>query len=587
MNLNPKAAAFAIVLAAGAACGPERRDTAPKPAAATAEAKRLKELDRLWSYAPKEAKVGLVITGEALRSAEMARGFLSGLLAGKTHARDLMRELVAEPRDAQMAGMDVSRGFAGFITVDGAMMVVPVVDRDAFVAALGGQRELNVDRVRHLVCGPVGDLYVCGFGAAALEQIAPRGGDLGRSAGVGGRRGDAELVARQSLGSFGWPDYFVAGNLTTAVLELRGSELVARAHHAGRVEGPLAALIDLTATASPLEGVSGFVTVPLGPLFSQSLVPAPLDAKHAANFTGPLVFTTAYGSNDGEDLRGSVPVRDRTLAQSFLEICRGAFATPAQPDPEACEIRLRSSPQAFEVRLEGLELRATRRTVAPRPTPAPVPLTPIASELAAYPIAFWGRGETTGVPLKELGFGGRVTSSGIDLMFVIRTGPAGEVADDVAAGSAGIAFAIRTLKLVTTDLFPRVREVTLDGFAGEAARFLDEVGSAARVYHMTHGSYPVGETAWTSTRGCCFHHNRICETDAQHWTADPIWSALGVSVPSPHRFVYRYQGTRDRFEVKAEADLDCDGDETTRMWATGTFENGGPAVKFGRQVEPH
>jgi hypothetical protein len=135
-------------------------------------------------------------------------------------------------------------------------------------------------------------------------------------------------------------------------------------------------------------------------------------------------------------------------------------------------------------------------------------------------------------------------------------------------------------------IYPRLREVTLNAFAKEPARFLEAVGTAARVYHATNGGYPVGQTAWTSTRRCCYHHNRICETDPQEWAADPIWSALGVTLESPHRFLYQYTGTRDRFEVLAEADLDCDGQKTTRMWVRGTVENGGPALKFGRHGEP-
>ena len=127
--------------------------------------------------------------------------------------------------------------------------------------------------------------------------------------------------------------------------------------------------------------------------------------------------------------------------------------------------------------------------------------------------------------------------------------------------------------------------VTYQAFLNEPARFLDAVGTAARVYYVTNGEYPVGQADWTSTRGCCQHHNQVCETDPRDWGADPMWSALGVTLQSPHRFLYRYRGTRDRFEVEAEGDFDCDTEGTTRMWVQGTVENGGPALKFGRQDE--
>lgn len=91
-------------------------------------------------------------------------------------------------------------------------------------------------------------------------------------------------------------------------------------------------------------------------------------------------------------------------------------------------------------------------------------------------------------------------------------------------------------------------------------------------------------TLVTPARRCCeFSTAGLCEgTD---WDT-PTWRALGFSIDAPHRFRFQFistgQGSDARFTIRAHADLDCDGLEST--FEKGGWVDGDLKVRHGNAI---
>lgn len=127
----------------------------------------------------------------------------------------------------------------------------------------------------------------------------------------------------------------------------------------------------------------------------------------------------------------------------------------------------------------------------------------------------------------------------------------------------------------------------------EARALVKIAHDGARTYYMdghnrrgpdgweTPPMFPMFTTEPTPFLGsCCGDQGDKCTPAALHWE-HPTWVALQFSVDDPHHYSYQYE-TQDplrQFAVRANGDLDCDGEYST-------FEMIGLASRMDPQQGP-
>src|SRR5262249_32480559 len=98
------------------------------------------------------------------------------------------------PRLADV-GIAHDRGFALFAGADDTMLaVIPVVDRDRFVASAKGTRNGDTDTIKKVTCKVVRGYYACARPAALLDQLGKGDGSLRARFARAGARGDVEFA---------------------------------------------------------------------------------------------------------------------------------------------------------------------------------------------------------------------------------------------------------------------------------------------------------------------------------------------------------------------------------------------------------
>src|SRR5215470_12674324 len=139
-------------------------------------AKRGADADALWDLAPDDAQLGWVATPRAVQLAERAVAAVRKLAADPDLApiRPAIDAAFTEWFGAATSlaelGLDRDKGFAMFGSSSGALLVIPVGDRDKFVAAFHGTRG-ETDAIRGLTCRPVNDIYACATTKPLLARL--------------------------------------------------------------------------------------------------------------------------------------------------------------------------------------------------------------------------------------------------------------------------------------------------------------------------------------------------------------------------------------------------------------------------------
>ena len=127
------------------------------------------DADALWAFAPDGTILGIVATPRALQLTE------GGLVAIRKLVQTAPELAVLEQAARGRArldrgggpvtsladlGLSHDRGAATFVTNngDGGLVIVPVADRDKFLARVGGQRGTASDTIGELTCKPIKDL---------------------------------------------------------------------------------------------------------------------------------------------------------------------------------------------------------------------------------------------------------------------------------------------------------------------------------------------------------------------------------------------------------------------------------------------
>jgi hypothetical protein len=412
------------------------------------DATREAEVDALWDLAPDGTQLGIVATP---RSVGLAFGAIATIreLANQPDfapakpqidalAKAMFGSETATPEDAGYAS---DRSFAMFATSDGVLGVMPVGNRDKFMAAKHGTRGSVDDTLEQNTCRELGKHYMCATKVEMFERIGK--GKLRGKLGAVGARGDAELLAAgvPMLGEN-------KGDILLAA-QLEPGQVSVHARWLGTPDGLLQRVAGIIAPKPDTHGASGFAALNVKPLLDNA-PPVPLAGgvtldQLAKSLAGTITAVIPSGS---VDIQLFVPLVDAKPAETVIANCQdvGKFFELAKTQtPGACRIVLQGT-NALE--LDAWVENATLRLGAkqgPLPPGKPEGMTPAGSELGSgtWTAAFWGRGtmlNLSGITptqqqipaqvalgihamalVNELGAGVRVDQDGVRLRAIIRT----------------------------------------------------------------------------------------------------------------------------------------------------------------------
>jgi hypothetical protein len=403
--------------------------------------------DALWDLAPDGTELGFVATpravGLALGAVAAVRELsaLPDLAPAKAQIDGIVKGLFGSPTASpEDAGFAADQPFAMFATADGILGIMPVGDRDKFMASKQGQRGSAEDILEGNTCRPLRGLYICASSDQMFERIGK--GSLRGKVAAAGARGDAELYM-QNFALLGE----AKGELALAA-QLERGQVSVFGRWSGTPSGVLAKLVGIAAPRAETAGASGFVAVDVAPLLAAA-PPLPLAggvsfADLGASLAGPVSAVIPTGS---VDIQLRAPLRDPKPAQAILAHCEelGQFFELAKSQtPGACRLVLQGT-NALELDawVEGNELRLGAKKGAAPAGKAGGP-TPIGRELASgdWSAACWGRGTmlnlagiapATTVPaevalgvhaialVNELGAAAKVDATGVRFRAHLRT----------------------------------------------------------------------------------------------------------------------------------------------------------------------
>jgi hypothetical protein len=609
-----------------------KSDTPPKTPVVAAP--RIDDADALWALAPPGTTVGNVVTPHGLVELERAFVRVRRQLAASPELADIsaLLEMTLHSRLPHFEhlsdlGFTTARGLAMFTTHDGGLFVMPVADRDKFIATFHGRRG-DTDQIGNVTCKPIDGRYTCASNPAmfALEGKAPMQGTLDRAGG----RGDVEIyVGADALATPGLTSVRIAVALDDGVLDAHAF-----------VEGRIAQVTPFFA-AKPLppdDHPGSFALANIAPVLDK-VPPVSFGAvsadQLARSMTGSLAATV---SSSSLAFRLRAPLVDPAPWTTLLASCDlfgGLAGVPMHTQNGACHVELPGALAAisFDVWVEDRELRIGSKK-GPLPVGKVDAMTPIAHELASWPFALWGRGSvyaahlaTTfgaaldpkvvpglavalrlGSQISELGLAGRATVDGLQLRAYLRTiwanprevadqiaaispadaiagrsdaralaiaaaNPKSPFAADLSAGPAGMLLPVAALGTLASVAVPAFLDSLKKTKTPSSVRELNRLSANAKKIYAETGAFPKGMAPLTPATTCCVGPKGRCVwSDADK--AQPVWQALDF-VQEPGLFQYSYASDGTSFNATAVGDLDCDGTMITYT-LSGTIENGAP-----------
>lgn len=435
------------------------------------------QVDALWDLAPDGTQLGIVASAHAVDLAFDAIAAVrevsgqSDFTSVKPQIDELARAMFgsdsATPADAGYG----SRPFALFETADGVVGVMPVVDRDKFMAAKHGTRGSNGDDTLEAnKCREMRGYYVCATENAVFDPTKGSlfsrigKGSLRGKVDTGGERGDAEVYVDgvKFLGD-------TTGTLGMALQLERGAASLT-GHWNGKPSGLLEKVVGVTSPRPQTQGAAGFVSFDAAPLLA-SVPQIPIAGgvttdQLAAAMVGPITASVPAGTLD---IQVHIPLKDPSVATKIIDNCQDIsmlFALADKQQPGACRIRLQGTSELeLDLWVEGNELRLGSAK-GPAPAGKPGAMTALGRELASkdWTASLWGRGTmltlpgelkpSTNVPdelafgvhaislMNELGAAVRVEADGVHFRAAMRTvwsNPPDVVAKYIAIPGADIA----------------------------------------------------------------------------------------------------------------------------------------------------
>jgi hypothetical protein len=487
------------------------------------------DVDVLWDLAPDGTELGIVASPRAVELAFRGIAAVRSLTAQPDvePAKDQLDALAhamfgSTTATPEEAGFATNKPFAMFATSDGVLGIMPVGDRDKFMAQKKGTRGSAEDTLDTNTCRMISDRYVCATTTAMFDRLGK--GSLRGKLGPAGARGDAELYMANKtlLGD-------TKGTLTVAA-EINKGEVSLHGIWQGTPSGVLAKVSGITAPHPDTTGASGFVTFNAAPLLA-NLPSIPIAGgvttdQLAASMVGPISAVIPAGSID---IQIHIPLKDAKPATTIVENCKDVgtfFALAEKQTPGACRVVLQgTNALELDIWVEGTTLRLGAHKGA-SPKGLPGALTPVARDLAAndWTAALWGRGTmlnlsgitptTQEVPagvalgihmmglVNELGAAAKVDATGVRFRGYVRTvwtntsdvvtkyvavsgndiisgkateagkslaatAPGSQFAADFAAGQGGLMVPAAAIGIVTSVVMPAIARL-IGGETGEA-----------------------------------------------------------------------------------------------------------------------
>jgi hypothetical protein len=470
------------------------------------------DADALWALAPEGATIGIVARPRALAMLQQGwqdvHAFVQKAPELATVSRELDEKLVELTgiADLKLAdyGLTADKAAAYFgLGPRQGVVIVPLADRDAFLAKVHGTKGSAADTVKHGTCKTVQGLYACASSEALLATLGK-----GKLRDKLQARGDIELVA-ENVPGMSFTSAALAAQLEPGTVIVRGTLRGVPASTAKDLGAPLRPVVDRGHSA-------GFGVVNLAALLS-SVPDVPIGAgissgAFAKSLEGPLTLNVPAGAL-AFDVR--IPLTDPVPAQTLIDHCGDLLpvTVAALSQGGTCKVPVPMLGTTLEAWVEGKTLRLGMKEP---PTPADVELTRTGAELAdgMWSFAFWGRGSLLAAPqmhvppeavadpgvqaalramlmLNELGIGVRVDGDKLTFVGVVRTafanpddvvaklatltptdilagkGPdlaksigsgATPIADDVKAGYAGLVLPISLLGMASASATPAFLE---------------------------------------------------------------------------------------------------------------------------------
>jgi len=351
------------------------------------------ELDTLWALAPDGATLGFVASPHGIEMLERGALAIQAALAAAPELADARRKLDDNLKDAlgsttpTLAALGLTRdqGFAAFAVGDREIVIVPVVDRDKFLAAMHGTKGGEVDTIQRHVCKTIDRRYVCTDDKDLFAKLGH--GNLVATLAAAGARGELEFKSPQLGGATG-PGMVAIAQLARGSFVVRGSVT--------RVPDQVARMFGKPSKPRPESAASaGFGVVDLSP-YATSVPPLPIVpnvtlADLARSIAGPLTFAVPGGTID-PGIR--LPLHDPAPAKTLLEHCADLpplAAAGATVKDGACHVVIPRVGVELDGWVDGTELRISTRSAAQAVAITP---SPLAAELAqgAWSMAFFSRG---------------------------------------------------------------------------------------------------------------------------------------------------------------------------------------------------
>ncbi len=412
------------------------------------------ELDALWAKAPDNAMIGIVASPRAIAMMDHAWHDMHAFLKAIPQFAPVEQEMTAELAKVGLApdftfadvGIGPAKGGAVFVADDGKAMfaIIPVVDRDKFVAKAKGTKGADFDKFDKNVCKPIdGGFYACADTAELFARFG-KGGAMRAGLDVVKARGDVEFVVAQPAKAAG-------------VAQLARGQFVVRGTYTGLpslLTSRLGAPHEVNVDASHS---SGFASIDFRPMLDGvpdvPIVEGVSAAQLVKSVAGPMTVKIAAGDFAFE---ARLPLSDTAPAKTLIEHCGDLPpALGAKLDGGACRVPVPQMNVDVVASIDGKDLKLSSKAGAG--SPATVAPSAAAAELAkgAWSAVFWGRGTILAptpaqgmspwqqmpdeaatiirvlAMFNELGIGVRVEGDTLSWVWTLRTGWANP--DDVVA----------------------------------------------------------------------------------------------------------------------------------------------------------
>ncbi|MGE0547651.1 MAG: hypothetical protein AB7O24_01040 [Kofleriaceae bacterium] len=373
----------------------------------------IRDADALWKLAPADTRLAIVATPRAVTLLEGAAGALRMAFEAAPELKEVADQMLPEVllkmttfKSLADAGLTHDRGVALFSTPTSQLFVLPVGDREKFLATFGGTKGDPIDTFDGLSCKSISGVYACVNEPALFEQIGK--GEVRSKLDLVKARGDIE-------GFLGLP----MPNVNSAfVAQLAPGQFTVY----GAFPGALSTGLELGKLATPRvnrTSTSSFAIADLTPYLG-SMPNLPLaEGLSLTDLTksvaGPITATMSPG---GLEMDIRIPLNDPTAAKKLVDNCQSIFPpqllVPNQP-AGGCRVIPPQLPTEMDLWVEGNELRLGRKTPT---TGKPLALSPFGAELASsdWSMAFWGRGTVIG---SQLATNGQVDTRGLRLMSLL------------------------------------------------------------------------------------------------------------------------------------------------------------------------